>query len=135
MLPTFEEHTMPLTPEELACLRQVLSIWEVDQSRCCCIDKQIIPYLREVYNLELTHGRVQKLLSALRKMGKEWNGKILISSGLGYYWTDDIDEIETYCKTHEMRCESINALRESAMEYIRKRTGGSYRGPFERVPN
>jgi len=119
MIINFEEYTQPLTDDEKSIINKMLQAFEPNISKPIK-NGHISVFMEEQHGIRLTHERVQKILSTIRKMDIRWKGMIMIATSAGYFWTSDRAQIDSYIKSLCQRCDSIEALADVAQGFRTK---------------
>jgi hypothetical protein len=119
MIENFEKHTEDLSTEEMRLIPKILECFEGNNGKSLTADK--ISELLETYDNTIVQPiKIRQLMSKIRKMKIAWGGKILIGTGIGYHFTADVGQIESYIRSLEQRIESIKKLIKVANDHMNK---------------
>jgi hypothetical protein len=115
MLKNFESVTHELTPFELECV-EYLGQWFMANTgkKNAVKNADIAKMIEKKFDKKIHDSRVRKVVQALRTNGLP----NLIASGKGYFYTEDIKEIEEWVISLKQRELAIRTIREKAERQI-----------------
>ena len=115
MLKNFETITQELNQFELECV-EYLGQWFMANTgkKNALKNAAINQMIEKKFNKPLHDSRVRKIIQALRTNGLP----NLIASGKGYFYTDDIKEVEDWVISLKQREMAIRTIREKAERQI-----------------
>jgi len=115
MLKKFESVTQELNQFELECVEFLGQWFMANKGRKNSIkNAQISKIVENKFGKKLVEARVRKVVQALRMNGLP----NLIASGKGYFYTEDIKEIEEWIISLKQRELAIRTIREKAERQV-----------------
>ena len=115
MLKNFETITQELNQFELECVEYLGQWFMANAGKKNAVKNAAINQMIEKkFNKPLHDSRVRKIIQALRTNGLP----NLIASGKGYFYTDDIKEVEDWVISLKQREMAIRTIREKAERQI-----------------
>ena len=111
MLKTFENITEELNPYELECVEFLGQWFMANTGRKNTLKNEHISDMVEAkFGKKLLPSRVRKVIQALRTNGLP----NLIASGKGYFYTNDLKDVENWVISLKQREAAIRTIREKA---------------------
>lgn len=111
MLKNFEKITVELTPNELEYV-EFLGQWFMNNKgkENTVKNSDIVKLIKTAFDKKIVDSRVRKVVQYLRTNGFP----NLIATSSGYYYSDDVSEIEAWIVSLKQREAAIRAIREKA---------------------
>jgi len=117
MITNFESITVELTEDEQKMVDVVVSRFKQKPGRQNLVtNHQILTGLNNAFGLNLSEPRIRKIIQFIR-INNILPGLIGVSRG--YYYTENIDEIESWIQSMEERERSIAQSRMVAQNHVR----------------
>jgi hypothetical protein len=115
MLKNFESVTHELTPFELECVEFLGQWFMANTGKKNAVKNDAIgKIIEKKFAKKISQPRVRKVIQALRTNGLP----NLIASGKGYFYTEDIKEVEEWVISLKQRELAIRTIREKAERQI-----------------
>jgi hypothetical protein len=111
MLKNFEKITVELTPNELEYVEFLGQWFMQNKGKGNTVkNSDIVKLIKTAFDKKIVDSRVRKVVQFLRTNGFP----NLIATSSGYYYSDDVSEIESWITSLKQREAAIRAIREKA---------------------
>ena len=111
MLKNFEKITVELTPNELEYVEFLGQWFMQNKGKGNTVkNSDIVKLIKTAFDKKIVDSRVRKVVQFLRTNGFP----NLIATSSGYYYSDDVSEIEAWIVSLKQREAAIRAIREKA---------------------